>query len=61
VLIVTALGFTVSVPSIFSILLKLAVLSSPAAFLMMKPSFTTFFPDPASVWLPLAVASTVNP
>ena len=61
VVIVTDALFTVSVPLTFFTFVKLAVLFSPAAFLMIYPSFTTFALLPASVWLPLAVASTVNP
>ena len=61
VVIVTGALFTVSVPSTFFTFVKLFVLSSPAAFLITYPSFTAFALLPASVWLPLAVASTVKP
>ena len=61
VVIVTGAGLTVSLPSTVVILVKFAVLSSPAAFLMTYPSLTAFALSPASVWLPVAVASTVKP
>ena len=61
VVIVTGACSTVSVPPAFFTFVKLSVLFSPAAFLITYPSFTTFALLPASVWLPLAVASTVNP
>ena len=49
VVIVTAFLFTVSFPASVCTFVKLLVLSSPAAFLIMKPSATTFELSPASV------------
>ena len=51
----------VSVPSTFFTFVKFAVLSFSWASLITYPSLTTFALEPASVWLPLAVASTVKP
>ena len=58
---VTVRTVTFSVPSTFFTLVKFSVLSSPLAFRILKPSLTLFSLWPTSVWLPLAVASTVKP
>ena len=52
---------TVSVPSTFFETENFSVTSAPEASFMTHPSLTVLTPVPASVWLPLADASTVNP
>ena len=61
VLIVTALGITVSVPSTVTTLVKFFVLSFPSLSLMTYPLSTTFLLSPAFFLTPFAVASTVKP
>ena len=61
VVIVTCFGFTFSVPFTFFTFVKYSVLSLSSLSLITYPSLTTFALLPASVWLPLAVASTVKP
>ena len=60
VVIVTGAFVTVSVPFFRVILVKFAVRSSPSAFRIANPSAIGFSDAPASIWLPVAVATIVK-